>query len=282
MKRLAKAGHDAHGTDREVDVTDVDAIGGAFAAFAPDAIVHLAALSSVAQSWREPGLTYHMNFIGTRSLLRAAEARCPAARVLLIGSADQYAPTAATADPIDESTPLQPRSPYARTKAAGEMLGRAAARRGLDVVCARAFNHTGAGQSDVFVVSNFARQLARIELGLQEPIMRVGNLESVRDFLHADDVIEAYLALLDPKVPPAPYNIASGQSTTIQEVLDQLIAIAGVTPRVEADPERWRETDWLVGDASRLREATGWQPSIPLERILEETYQDWLKRERAA
>jgi GDP-4-dehydro-6-deoxy-D-mannose reductase len=282
MRRLAEVGHDARGADREVDVTDPAAIGAALEDFGPDAIVHLAALSSVAQSWQEPLLCYRMNFIGTRMLLRAAEARCPNARVLLIGSADQYAPTAQTAGPIDESTPMRPRSPYARTKAAGELLGKAALRRGLDVVCARAFNHTGAGQSDVFVVSNFARQLARIELGLQEPTMRVGNLESVRDFLHADDVIEAYLALLDPKVPADSYNIASGSSTTIQQVLDRLIAIAGVEPNVESDPERWRETDWLVGDASRLRAVADWQPGIPLERILEETYADWLERERPA
>jgi GDP-4-dehydro-6-deoxy-D-mannose reductase len=129
------------------------------------------------------------------------------------------------------------------------------------------------------VVSNFARQVARIRLGHQEPVMRVGNLESVRDFLHVDDVLAAYLALLDPKVPADTYNIASGRSTSIQEVLDRLIKIAAIEPRVESDPDRWRETDWLVGDASRLRSATGWQPSISLEAILDELYQDWLSKE---
>jgi len=275
MRLFREAGHDAHGTDREVDVTNPVAIQAALAKHAPEAIVHLAALSSVATSWREPHLCYRQNFVGTRSLLAAAHSACPDARVLLIGSADQYAATTPAAEPIDETTPLRPRSPYARTKAAAELLGAAAARRGQNVVRVRAFNHTGAGQPDLFVVSNFARQVARIRLGHQEPIMRVGNLESVRDFLHVDDVLDAYLALLDPSVPAATYNIASGRSTSIQEILDRLI-------RVERDPDRWRETDWLVGDASRLRQATGWQPKISLETILVELYEDWLSKEADA
>lgn len=279
MRKLRGVGHDAHGADREVDVTDPVAIGRALEIHAPDAVVHLAALSSVAHSWREPHLCYRQNFIGTRTLLSAVRTHCPVARVLLIGSADQYAATTSSARALDETIPLRPRSPYARTKAAAELLGKVAAAHGLDVVSVRAFNHTGAGQSDIFVVSNFARQVARIRLGLQEPVMRVGNLESVRDFLHVDDVIDAYLALLDPKVPADTYNIASGSSTTIQEILDRLIAIAGIEPQIERDPERWRETDWLVGDASRLRSATDWQPKISLEAILQEIYQDWLSRE---
>jgi len=282
MRLFREAGHDAHGTDREVDVTNPVAIQAALANHAPEAIVHLAALSSVATSWREPHLCYRQNFVGTRSLLAAAHSACPDARVLLIGSADQYAATTPAAEPIDETTPLRPRSPYARTKAAAELLGAAAARRGQNVVRVRAFNHTGAGQPDLFVVSNFARQVARIRLGHQEPIMRVGNLESVRDFLHVDDVLDAYLALLDPSVPAATYNIASGRSTSIQEILDRLIEIADIDPRVERDPDRWRETDWLVGDASRLRQATGWQPKISLETILVELYEDWLSKEADA
>jgi nucleoside-diphosphate-sugar epimerase len=279
MRRLRGAGHDTHGADREVDVTDLIAIQRALDEHVPEAIVHLAAMSSVATSWREPHLCYHQNFVGTRTLLTAAQSACPNARILLIGSADQYAPTTPAAKLIDETTPLRPRSPYARTKAAAELLGMAAARRGQDVVRVRAFNHTGAGQPDHFVVSNFARQVARIRLGHQEPVMRVGNLESVRDFLHVDDVLAAYQALLDPMVPADTYNIASGRSTSIQEVLDRLIEIAGIHPRIEPDPDRWRATDWLVGDASRLRSATGWRPMISLEAILHELYEDWLSKE---
>lgn len=279
LPRLREAGHDAIGADREVDVTEPAVIGDALAAHRPDAIVHLAAMSSVAQSWREPERCFHMNFTGTRSLLEAVAARCPHARLLLIGSADQYVATAPQDRPMDESTPLRPRSPYARTKAAAEILGQRAAERGLDVVRIRAFNHTGAGQSDDFVASSFARQVAAIHAGRQEPVLRVGNLESVRDFLHVDDVISAYLALLDPAVPADVYHVAGEQATPIQVVLDRLLAIGGVEARVETDLDRFRPTDWLVGDATRLRAATNWQPTIGLDAILEELYQDWLERD---
>ena len=281
MKKLREAGFDAQGADREVDVTDPDRIGAALEGEAPDAIIHLAAMSSVALSWREPHLCYRLNFIGTRNLLRAARRHSPSARILLVGSADEYAPTTPGTKPLGEETPLRPRSPYARTKAAAELLGQSAAAEGeLEVVRIRAFNHTGAGQPDHFVASSFARQVARIQLGLQEPVMRVGNLESVRDFLHVDDVLRAYLALLDPKVPADVYNIASGRATTIQEVLDRLIQIAGIAPRVERDPERFRDTDWLVGDPSHLRETTGWRPGIALHEILGELHEYWLSEER--
>lgn len=279
IPRLSAAGHEAIGADREVDVSDSTQIARALSEHAPDAVVHLAAMSSVAQSWKDPASCYRLNFLGTRCLLRAVEAVIPEARVLLIGSADQYAATAAQARPLAETTPLRPRSPYARSKAAGELLGREAARRGLDVVCVRAFNHTGAGQPDHFVASSFARQVAAIRLGRAAPLMRVGNLDSVRDFLHVDDVLRAYLALLDPGVAAGVYNVASEQSTPIREVLDRLFEIAEIEAAVEVDPERWRDTDWLVGDASKLRGATGWRPEVELDEILRELFADWLERE---
>ena len=143
----------------------------------------------------------------------------------------------------------------------------------------RAFNHTGAGQSDQFVASSFARQVARIRLGRQEASLRVGNLDSVRDFLHVDDVLDAYVALLDPSVPAAVYNVAGERATPIRDVLDRLVALAGVAPRVEVDPDRFRPTDWLVGDSSRLTRATGWRPRTSLDAILRELYEHWLAAE---
>ncbi len=274
--RLEDAGHQAIGADREVDITDSAALERALRVHQPDAIVHLAAMSSVATSWRQPAECFRLNFVGTRTLLRGVEAICPAARVLLIGSADQYATTSAGSRGIDEQTPLRPRSPYARSKAAAELLGQSAAARGLDVVRIRAFSHTGPGQSDHFVVSSFARQVADIRRGRQDPVLRVGNLESVRDFLHVQDVLDAYLALLDPELPADVYNVASEHAVSIQQVLDQLIAMAEISPNIETDPERWRPTDRLVGDASKLRALTGWKPRISLEAILRELYEGWL------
>lgn len=279
VPRLASAGHLPLGIDREIDITDREALAAAIARLRPEAVIHLAALSSVAHSLAAPEDCYRVNFLGTRALLEGLAAEAPTARVLLIGSADTYTATSPQPLPLDESTPLRPRSPYARTKAAAEMLGRLAARSGLDVVCVRAFNHTGAGQSDQFVVSSFARQVAAIRSGRMEPRLRVGNLDSIRDFLHVDEVVDAYLALLDRRVPADVYHVAGSVGIAIRAVLDSLIRIAGVEARVEVDPARFRPTDWLVGDASRLRRATGWQPRVPLEALLREVYEDWLERD---
>lgn len=279
LPRLAAAGHVTLGTDRETDIADRTALAAAVARFRPDAVVHLAALSSVAQSLRAPADCYRVNYLGTRALLASVAEAAPGARVLLVGSADAYTATSARSAPLDESTPLFPRSPYARTKAAAELLGRLAAEAGLDVVCIRAFTHAGAGQSDQFVVSSFARQVAAIRRGDAEPRLRVGNLDSVRDFLHVEEVVDAYLALLDRSVPADVYHVAGSVGIAIRDVLETLLHIADVEASVEIDPDRFRPTDWLVGDASRLRRATGWQPRVPLEALLREVYADWLVRD---
>ena len=142
----------------------------------------------------------------------------------------------------------------------------------------RPFNHAGPGQSDAFVLSSFARQAALIALSQIQPQLRVGNLDSVRDFLDVDDVIDAYLALSDPKVPTDVYNVASGRGVRIGDALDEILAIAGVKPEIEIDPERYRPTDHAVGNADRLRSATGWKPRTPLSRTLERLVQDWRER----
>ena len=158
------------------------------------------------------------------------------------------------------------------------MLGTWAASRGLDVVRVRAFNHTGAGQTRRFVASDFACQVARIEAGSMAPVMRVGNLDSVRDFLHVDDVVDAYLQLLDRRVPPAVYNVASGVGASVRTLLATLCELARVSPRIEIDPARFRPTDYLVGDADRLTRATGWAPRIGLRDTLAEVLSFWRER----
>jgi GDP-4-dehydro-6-deoxy-D-mannose reductase len=275
IPRLEAAGYEVIGVDVGVDVRDRTSVESSLRRHRPDAVIHLAAMSSVAQSGREPESCYRINFQGTMNVLRAAKSVCPDARVLLVGSTDQYGATAARDQAFDENTPLQPRSPYARTKAAAELLGREAAAQGQDVVRVRASNHTGRGQPDHFVVSSFARQVAAIRNGQQEPRLRVGNLESVRDFLHVDDVLDAYATLLDPGIPTDVYNVASGHPVAIREILDRLIEMAAIDPVVEVDPERWRPTDWCVADASKLRRVSDWQPKISLDALLRELYDDW-------
>ena len=141
----------------------------------------------------------------------------------------------------------------------------------------RAFNHTGAGQTDRFVASSFARQIAEIEAGLQAPRMRVGNLQSIRDFLDVDDVIRAYIALLQPSVPADIYNVASGRGLSIEALLGMLLDASTARERIqiEVDPERVRPTDCLFGDATRLQKATGWVPETKIEDTLQGLLEAW-------
>jgi GDP-4-dehydro-6-deoxy-D-mannose reductase len=235
-------------------------------------------VSSVPASRREPELTWRVNYLGARNLLEAAARKAPGARVILVCSGDEYGPAEAGAPAFDEASPLRPHSPYARSKAAADLLGQVFAGRGLDVVRPRPFNHTGPGQSDAFVLASFARQALEIAHGLREPVLRVGNLDSVRDFLDVDDVVEAYLRLARREVPADAYNVASGRGVRVGDALERLLALAGVSPRIEIDPERLRPADFSVGDASRLRRTTGWEPRVPFERTLARLFDDWRTR----
>ncbi len=267
-------------TDRELDVTDIAALGTRMAAIRPDVIVHLAAQSSVASSWRSAELTYRVNYLGSRAVLEAMAAAAPTARLLLIGSADGYGSAEPGSKPFTEASPLRPRSPYARTKVAADLLAAGYAERGLDVVRVRPFNHAGPGQAEDFVLASFAKQVAEIEAQHREPVLRVGNLNSIRDFLDIGDVIDAYLSLLRRDVPTDVYNVASGVGTPVGEHLDTLLSLAGLHPAIEVDPKRLRPADFAVGDATRLRRATGWEPRVPLARTLERTLDYWREQIR--
>jgi len=277
LPRLTREGHDVTGADREVDVCDAAAIDAAIAAARPDAIVHLAALASVATSYADPDAVARVNYFGTLHVLRATLRHAPRARVLLISSSEIYGGSA-TGDPIAEDAPLAPVSPYARSKAAADLLGAAFAENGLDVVRARPWNHTGPGQTDSYVASSFARQLAEMVLGQRDPVLRVGNLDAVRDFLDVADVVDAYARLLDPTVPRGAYNIATGVPIRVAQMLDSLIEHAGMRPQIEVDPARYRPDRASVGDATRLRRITDWAPHIPLEDTLAQLFDEWLRR----
>jgi len=275
VPRLAGAGHAVVAVDREVDVADQEALAKCVAEHSPDAVVHLAALAFVPDSAAAPEATFRVNFLGTRSLLEAVRRHAPGARVLVVSSGTVYGTSALDAPAFDEGAALRPESPYARTKAAADLLAGAYGESGLDVVRARPFNHTGRGRPAHFVEASLAHQIARIERGLVPPRLAVGNLDAVRDFLDVEDVVAAYLLLLDRRVPAGAYNVASGIPRTAREVLEALLALSelggqGARTQVEiaVEPERWRPTDRAVGDAARLREATGWAPSVPFDATL--------------
>jgi GDP-4-dehydro-6-deoxy-D-mannose reductase len=276
VPHLEAAGHAVVAVDREVDVGDPAAVDGSIGAARPDAIVHLAAVASVPASIADPALAARVNALGALHVLRAAQRRAPAARVLLVSSGEVYG--GAGDVPFDEASPLLPATPYARAKAVADRLGAVFSARGLDVVRARPFNHTGPRQDDAFVASSFARQLAEIEAGRRAPVLAVGNLASIRDFLDVADVVEAYRRLLDRAVPAGAYNVASGVGIAVGDLLGRLLAACHAKPDLREDPARWRPTNAAVGDAGRLRRATGWAPRVPLDDTLARLLADWRAR----
>ena len=280
--RLEAGGAQVIGTDVELDVGDAGRVADAVSAARPDAIVHLAAISFVPEAASNPEAVYRVNFLGAHSVLEATRKLSPGVRLLLVGSGYVYGAADPGAPPFAESSPLRPDSPYAWSKAAADLLGGIYQDRGVDVVRVRPFNHTGPGRPDHFVESSFARQIAEIEAGLRPPKMAVGNLDAVRDFLDLEDVLDAYVRLLDPEVPAGVYNVASGKSTSIRDLLDLLLAESSIQPAVTVDQARWRPADSSVGSAERLEKAIGWAPKIPLRETLERLLDGWRETVRAA
>lgn len=244
----------------------------------PDRIVHLAARSSVADSLRDPEGTFAVNAGGTVSLLEAAAAAAPGARILVIGSAEAYGEVREEDLPLIEDRPLRPLTPYGISKAAAEQVARFYGRtRGLEVTVARAFNHTGPGQEPTFVCSDFARQIAQIEAGQARGVLRVGDLTARRDFSDVRDVVRAYVLLLEKGKSGEVYNVCSGKAWSIGEILEILRKQAGRPIAIEADAMRGRTDDVpvLLGSFAKLEAATGWSPQIPLERTLGDLLDFW-------
>jgi GDP-4-dehydro-6-deoxy-D-mannose reductase len=267
---------------QRVDLLDRSAVDAAIRALKPSAIYHCAGLPQVAESWGDTAAPLAANVLGTHRLLEAVRLNGLACRILVTGSAHVYAPSAA---PIAEDHPLGPASPYALSKLAQEQLAlRTASDDGLQVIVTRSFNHTGPRQKPSFMAPSIARQIAAIERGAVEPVIRVGNLDAERDLLDVRDAVRAYAALLDAGTPGSVYNVASGVGRPVRAVLEALIARARVPIRVETDQERMRANDIpiLIGDATRLRQATGWQPEIPFEQTLDDLLDYWRGRVNGA
>lgn len=258
-----------------IDLLDRDSVQRAIATLRPATVFHLAGAPQVAESWRDSTKPLAGNVLATAHLfdaIRHAELSC---RVLVTGSATVYAPSES---PLKESDPLAPTSPYALSKLAQEQLAlRAFTDDGLEIVMVRAFNHTGPRQSPTFVAPSMARQIALIECGHVEPVMRVGNLDSRRDFSDVRDVVRAYVSLMELGKAGEIYNVGSGIGRSIQSLLDALRSRSDAEILVETDPERLRpiETSAVIADTSRLREQTGWQPEIPFESTLDHLLQFW-------
>lgn len=299
--RLAQAGHDLIGIEhrcqpeahawaaraglvlKEGNVADRETTAALVTAAAPEAVIHLAAVTSVPESLRDPDLTWRVNLMGTLNLLDAVRDHAPGARVLVVSSSEVYGKVPPEAQPITEDHPLRPVTPYAASKAAADLAAfQYAAGQGLDVIRVRPFNHTGPGQSPRFVCADFARQVARLEARGQPGQLHVGNLSAQRDFTDVRDIVRAYELALQRGQTGAVYNLASGLPRPVSWIAETLVAAARVPIRIVCDAKRHRPVDLPVvrGSAERFRAVAGWRPAIPLEQTLADLLAYW--RERTA
>jgi len=259
----------------EVDILDAPAVRASIAALRPRIVYHLAGAAHAGQSWDRAAPTLQVNVLGTHHLLAALSATGGPARALIPGSALVYAPQDRA---LSESDPLAPRSPYGLSKLAQELCGTLQpGHPGLEVIVTRSFNHIGPRQDPSFFASGFARQIARIEQGHDEPVLRVGNLDARRDLTDVRDTVRAYAALMARGRPGSAYNVCSGIARRIGDILDGLLARARVPIRVAPDAARLRPHDApiVLGDRTRITADTGWAPGVALDRTLDDLLTYW-------
>lgn len=291
---VSRGGHDhlAHLLDRATfvsgDLTEPGFVDEVLGRAQPSLIFHLAAQADVFRSWEDPWGTFTTNVLAELTLLRAVVDRHPECRVLIVGSAEEYGDVPEADQPIDEATPLRPRTPYAVSKVAQDLLGyQFFASHGLAILRVRPFNHIGPRQGEGFVAADFARQIAEIEAGRRPAVVRVGNLSARRDFTDVRDIVRAYRLVLEKGRLGQVYNVGSGVARSIRELLNGLLAHVSQEVTIESDPERARPSDvpLSVCDSRKLREQTGWWPRISFEDTLGDVLQDWrlriLEREQA-
>lgn len=267
-----------------VDLRDPEAVRQGLALVRPEGIIHLAAQSDVAESWKDPWGTFETNVRGTLNLLESIRALGLQPRVLIVTSNEVYGLIRPEEVPVREDHPFRPANPYGISKAAQDWLAALyATAYAMPIIRARPFNHIGPGQDPRFVVPSFARQIAWIEAGLQDPVLWVGNLEARRDFTDVRDVARAYRLLLERGEPGEVYNIGSGRPRSIREVLELLLSMTQVNVRVEVDLQRIRPVEIPISaaDTARIRERLGWEPRIPLEQSLRDVLEEWRARARA-
>jgi GDP-4-dehydro-6-deoxy-D-mannose reductase len=262
-------------TRDQLDLLDLEATRAAVRGAAPEVVFHLAAQASVGRSWDAPAETLTANLAITANLLEAVRLEAPDARVVAISSGEIYGPPEYL--PVDESARLRPQNPYAVSKAACDLLAaQYADARGMHVIRLRPFNHAGPGQGDDYVIGTLTRQVAEAEAaGASECVVRTGNIDSARDFTDVRDVTRAYVdaAGLEPGV----WNVASGRSTSVRELIELVRAAATIPVRHERDPAkvRVRDVPEVRGSAAKLHSATGWTPEVPLSQTVADALAHW-------
>ncbi len=298
VARLMGGGFDVRGVDRgdtseelggeayiAGDLTDREFVARVIRDQKVDCIVHLAAQASVKRSFDDPAGTLGDGTMPALHILEYLRSTGTKARVLLVGSADEYGNVDLERMPIAETETVNPCSPYALAKAIQNQYGvMFRALYGVDTVMTRSFNHTGPGQREDFVLASFARQVAEIRRGTRAPVMDVGDLDVRRDFLDVRDVCDAYVVLLKKGRSGETYNVCSGNSYRIRDLLDKLAVLAGVEVTIRVDESRLRPVDMreLRGDPSKIRDHTGWTARIDIEQTLQAMLDDWDRKLQAA
>jgi len=265
----------------KAEITDPDSVRDIVHKSRPERVFHLAAQSHVPTSWADPVGTFRINVEGTLHLLQAAADLRTPPRVLLVSSGDVYGSALNVKGTVRESSPMAPLNPYAASKAAAEMIAFCIqVGRNLPIVTVRPFNHIGPGQSSAFVTADFARQIARIEAGLQKPLIKVGDLTARKDFTDVRDMVRAYIAAIELCPPGRVFNICSGRAFSIREILDLLFKISGVQAKVVQEKKRLRATGSSATrvDSSSFRKITGWKPRTPLRKTLADILDYWREK----
>ena len=263
---------------RHTDLRDPEVVQTLIDEVQPDYVFHLAAQSFVPTSFADPWDTLENNIRAQLNILEAVRRSERKTRVLVVGSNEEYGAPKPDELPQTEDSPLRPNNPYAVSKVTQDFLGfQYHQAYGVLAVRVRPFNHTGPGQSPRFVASAFASQIARIEAGLQEGVMKVGNLAAARDFSDVRDIVRAYYLAVTQGEPGEVYNLAAGRSQSIQSLLDTLLSYSQTEIRVERDPDLYRPVDVPVvyGSAAKFRRLTGWEPQIPFEQTLHDVLEYW-------
>lgn len=265
----------------EGDLKDIVSLKKCLSEIRPDRIFHLAAQSYVPFSWRCPSETFSINALGQINLFEAVLSLKLSPRIQVAGTSEEYGLVNDDEIPMKETNPLRPLSPYAVSKIAQDFLAWQYYKSyGLSTVRTRGFNHTGPRRGEVFICSNFAKQIAKIEKGKKEPVIYVGNLEAKRDFTDVRDIVRGYWLCLEKGKEGDVYNVGTGKPYSMKEILDLLLSMSKVKVKTKLDPARLRPSDVpvLYSDCTKLKELTGWEPKIPFKQSLQDLLEFWRER----
>jgi len=271
--------YDITAIGRDVDVCNPGSISALIRKVRPDAIVHLAAITTLKESFTDPSLTYATNFMGTLNLLSALRENHFQGRMLNVSSSEVYGLLNESDLPVTESLPTHPLSPYAVAKIASEALCyQWSQAEQFEIISVRPFNHIGPGQSDRFAITDFAKQIAAIKLGLAEPVLHVGDIDTTRDFTDVRDIVCAYHFLLNSGKNGETYNVCSGVESSVRSLILRMCELINIEVELRADPARMRLSDQrrVCGSYQKLTAVTAWKPQIALDKTLLDIVEYWI------